>query len=258
MTRGKVISDTSFEDVDNINYIKMEPMGDTAISIRFGDSISPKTHEKIRELTRYLDHHKLPGVVEYVPAFTNVTIYYDCIEASMLGRRKYHTQSPYKAMEMLLHEEIMKLQTKVMVEPEIIDIPVCYGGGFGPDLEFVANHNNLSMEEVIRIHSEGNYLTYMVGFAPGFPYLGGLSEKIAAPRRESPRLEIPAGTVGIAGNQTGVYPIGTPGGWQLIGRTPKKLFRPEKTPPSLIKTGDMIRFRPISIEEFEQLQEEEK
>jgi len=138
-------------------------------------------------------------------------------------------------------------------QPEIVEIPVCYGGEYGPDLGFVAEHNGLSQEEVIKIHSEGRYLTYMVGFAPGFPYLGGLSEKIAAPRKESPRLKIPEGTVGIAGNQTGVYPITTPGGWQLIGRTPFRLFHPGKNPPTLLKAGNIVVFKPISEQEYKQL-----
>jgi len=136
---------------------------------------------------------------------------------------------------------------------EIVEIPVCYGGKFGPDLEIVAKHNQLTPDEVITIHSEGLYLIYMIGFAPGFPYLGGLSDKIATPRRESPRFKIPAGTVGIAGDQTGVYPIETPGGWQLIGRTPVKLFNPKHSSPTLLKTGSYIRFIPIPPKEYEQL-----
>jgi inhibitor of KinA len=133
---------------------------------------------------------------------------------------------------------------------------VCYGGELGPDLEFVAEHNKLSAEEVIGIHSASVYLVYMIGFAPGFPYIGGMSGKIAAPRRSSPRLKIPAGSVGIAGSQTGIYPIETPGGWQLIGQTPLKLFQPESKSPSLLKAGDVIQFKPISYNQF--LEEKEK
>lgn len=132
----------------------------------------------------------------------------------------------------------------------VIEIPVCYGEEFGPDLEFVANHNGLTPEEVIRIHSSAEYLVYMVGFAPGFPYLGGMPEAIAAPRRPSPRLAIPAGSVGIAGKQTGVYPIETPGGWQIIGRTPIALFVPDSNPPTILASGDRICFRPISRQEY--------
>ena len=127
---------------------------------------------------------------------------------------------------------------------------MCYGGEYGPDLEEVARHNGLSVDEVIALHSGGEYLVYMIGFAPGFPYLGGMSERIAMPRRSSPRAQIPVGSVGIAGMQTGVYPIETPGGWQLIGRTPLALFRPEENPPSLLQAGNKVRFRPISADEF--------
>ena len=133
-----------------------------------------------------------------------------------------------------------------------VSIPVCYGGEFGPDLEYVARHNNLTTDEVIHIHSSGEYLVYMIGFAPGFPFLGGLSPKIATPRRPSPRATIPAGSVGIAGMQTGVYPIETPGGWQLIGRTPQKLFLPNENPPSLLQAGDVVKFCPISFQEYQE------
>ncbi|MBO1911088.1 5-oxoprolinase subunit PxpB, partial [Microvirga sp. 3-52] len=116
----------------------------------------------------------------------------------------------------------------------------------GPDLEYVAKSNNLSIEEVIQIHSENEYLVYMIGFAPGFPFLGGMDKRIATPRKETPRLTIPSGSVGIAGKQTGVYPLETPGGWQIIGRTPLDLFLPDMSPPTLLEAGDKIRFMPVS------------
>jgi inhibitor of KinA len=137
-----------------------------------------------------------------------------------------------------------------------VEIPVCYGGEFGADLDFVAKHANLTPGEVIEIHSAADYLVHMIGFAPGFPYLGGMSSKIAAPRRSSPRLKVPAGSVGIAGEQTGIYPLETPGGWQLIGRTPLALFRPEQDPPTLLQPGDIVRFRPITPQQFRELKEQ--
>ncbi|HET6872400.1 MAG TPA: 5-oxoprolinase subunit PxpB, partial [Sporolactobacillaceae bacterium] len=136
------------------------------------------------------------------------------------------------------------------LDAHTVNIPVCYGGEWGPDLDHVAAVNGLSPEEVIRIHSEGVYLVHMIGFAPGFPYLGGLSKEISTPRRETPRLVIPKGSVGIAGDQTGVYPLETPGGWQLIGRTPINLFNPNSETPSLLKAGDFVRFVPISPSEW--------
>src|SRR5204863_3793292 len=127
-------------------------------------------------------------------------------------------------------------------DQRVIEIPVCYGGEFGSDLGFVAKNASLTTQEVIELHSAADYLVHMIGFAPGFPYLGGMSPKIAVPRRSTPRLKIPAGSVGIAGDQTGIYPLETPGGWQLIGRTPLPLFRPEQVPPTLLQAGDVVRF----------------
>lgn len=129
-------------------------------------------------------------------------------------------------------------------------IPVCYGGEFGPDLEEVARFHGMTEDEVIAIHAQGRYRVYMIGFAPGFAYLGGLSPEIATPRRATPRTHVPAGSVGIAGNQTGVYPLATPGGWQIIGRTPLALFRPHHEEPSLLRAGDIVQFCPITEEQY--------
>src|SRR5918992_314716 len=137
------------------------------------------------------------------------------------------------------------------LDTRTVGIPVHYGGDFGPDLGFVASHNELTEQQVIEIHSQPTYLVYMIGFAPGFPYLGGMSERIAAPRRDNPRASIPVGSVGVAGRQTGVYSIETPGGWQLIGRTPLRLFRPEEERPSLLEAGDEVRFDPITRSEYD-------
>ncbi|SEN22711.1 5-oxoprolinase subunit PxpB [Lihuaxuella thermophila] len=218
--------------------VECAPLGDTAVIIQFGQTISLETHRKVKMLASYLDQHPIPGMVEYVPAFTTVAVFYDPLKIS------------YSSVCSMLEQIVSELREPVNVQPRTVEIPVCYGGEFGPDLEFVAKHNGLTPEEVIDIHSNGEYLVYMIGFAPGFPYLGGMPERIAAPRRESPRLSIPAGTVGIAGTQTGVYPIATPGGWQLIGRTPLPLFRPDQNPPSLLQAGDLVRFRPISPEAY--------
>ena len=128
----------------------------------------------------------------------------------------------------------------------MVEIPTLYGGEYGPDLDHVADHNGLTPEEVIQIHSSADYLVYMMGFTPGFPYLGGMSENIATPRLQTPRTAIPAGSVGIAEQQTGVYPIESPGGWQLIGRTPVQLFDPQRDPPVVVEAGDFIRFAPIT------------
>lgn len=218
---------------------QIKPFGDNAVIVHLGLSIDLPTHEKVRALSFFLDQHRFPGMIEYIPAFTTVTVFYDPLLLSL------------QEICSKLEDIIMTLEDTDKTQPTIVEIPVCYGGEFGPDLQLVAVQNRLTMEEVIRIHAKPEYLVYMVGFAPGFPYLGGISESIATPRRESPRLAIPAGSVGIAGMQTGVYPIETPGGWQVIGRTPLALFRPDKNPPSLLKAGDLVRFRPITRGEYE-------
>ena len=135
----------------------------------------------------------------------------------------------------------------------MIEIPVCYGGEFGPDLHDVAAHNHLKNEEVIELHSSANYLVYFLGFAPGFPYLGGMPREIAAPRLSTPRTQVLAGSVAIGGHQTGVYPVSSPGGWRIIGRTYLQLFVTARNPPTLLQMGDHVRFVPISRREFERL-----
>ena len=144
------------------------------------------------------------------------------------------------------------------LQKEIIEVPVLYGGEYGPDIENIASHNNLSVEEVIKIHTSGEYLVYMLGFTPGFPYLGGMDKRIATPRLTTPRTKIPAGSVGIAGEQTGLYPIESPGGWQLLGRTPLNFFDPMKENPFIVTSGQYIKFTAISKKEYDEITEQVK
>lgn len=226
---------------------QLHPLGDQAVVIELGEEINLETQKKVKRLSTFLEKNHETWMVEYIPAFTTVTLFYDLLAVSQLSQ---NSVLPYQAVCSYINKIIKSLGTDEEVDQRTIEIPVCYGGEFGPDLEYVAEHNDLTPEEVIKIHSEGDYLVYMIGFAPGFPYIGGMSEKIATPRRKSPRLKIPPRTVGIAGMQTGVYPIETPGGWQLIGQTPIKLFRPLDDSPSLLQAGDKIKFFPISYEEY--------
>ncbi|MFB8423871.1 5-oxoprolinase subunit PxpB [Priestia megaterium] len=237
----------------------ISPLGDSALVITFGDSIQYDIHKQIKTCKDSIELNPFPGFIECVPAFTNLTIFYNPLEvvAAVKKREKKEFVSPFEAVSSILQSKLENEQTEKGLDHRTVSIPVCYGGEYGPDLEYVARHHNLTPEEVISIHSEGEYLAYMIGFAPGFPFLGGLSEKIATPRRSSPRTSIPAGSVGIAGMQTGVYPISTPGGWQLIGQTPIKLFLPEQNPPSLLQAGDIVKFEPISKEEYQELQAKE-
>ncbi|HET7563846.1 MAG TPA: 5-oxoprolinase subunit PxpB [Gemmatimonadaceae bacterium] len=218
--------------------ISFSPLGDRAVIIRLGSSIDEATHRRVRAVCARLDAQPIPGVVEYVPAFASVAVHYD------------PATNAYARMTELLDAELVHLEDEGLPPARTVEIPVCYGGEFGPDLDDVARHHALTADEVVRIHTGGDYLVHMIGFAPGFPYLGGLPERIATPRRREPRTLVPAGSVGIGGSQTGVYPIASPGGWQLIGRTPLTLFSPERDVPALLRAGDRVRFRAISRDEF--------
>lgn len=237
--------------------VEMRPLGEAAIIVEFGKCIHPDIHRKVKTFADYLENNAFPGMIEYVSAFSSVTVFYDPVIVRKLPLNEFKDDKPlsYQIVASVLRSFLDKVNVTEEQNPRIVEIPVCYGGEFGPDLAYVAQHNDLSAEEVIDIHTSGSYLVYMIGFAPGFPYLGGMSEQIAAPRRKSPRLSIPAGTVGIAGAQTGVYPIETPGGWQLIGRTPLALFRPQESSPSLLQSGDIIKFRKISFSEYQDFEE---
>ncbi|MFD1776200.1 5-oxoprolinase subunit PxpB [Paenibacillus rhizophilus] len=226
------------------------PLGDSAVLVEFGSGISEKIHQEIRAAVRGIESRPFSGFVECVPAFTTLCVYYDLMGLRLTGRK----MTAFEHVCSLLRDmEKSAAQDKEVLSAEVIDIPVCYGGEFGPDLGLVAELNGLSEEEVVSIHAGEQYLVYAIGFAPGFPYLGGMPGTIAAPRKKTPRLRIPAGSVGIAGTQTGIYPIETPGGWQIIGRTPLALFRPDQLPPTLLQGGDYIRFRPIGLEEYRRL-----
>lgn len=230
----------------DLRLFQLYPLGDAAVTVQFGDSIDPDTHSKVRTFSAYLERHPFPGFVEQVPAFTTVTVYYNPWVVSEKGLHNPYTRITEQLQRMLQ----LARESSKPAKPRVVEIPVCYNGSFGPDLEYVARHNKLTPQEVITSHARCKYLVYMIGFAPGFPYLGGMSKKIATPRKQNPRKAIPAGSVGIAGNQTGIYPIETPGGWQLIGRTPLRLFDPERNPPSLLQAGDMVRFVPITEDEY--------
>lgn len=221
--------------------ITFSPLGDEAIVIEVGYEITKEATNLVRSITRQLEEAAIDTIVEVIPAFTTVTVFYEVT-----------TQFKFKDMKNLLEKMLVEITESDTVAQRTIEIPVYYGGEYGPDLEFVALHNKLTVEQVIEIHSKGTYEVNMIGFAPGFPFIGGMAESIATPRRSTPRLRIPERTVGIAGMQTGVYPIETPGGWQLIGRTPMDLFLPNEEIPSLLQAGDRIVFKPISKAEYDQ------
>ena len=228
------------------------PLGDAAVVVQFGQSISLAIHLAIQAFNAHLTQEPFVGLRECVPAFTTLTVYYDPWLLSTQGQF-----SPYERVCAILRQRLLNAPAAPPAAAlETVEIPVCYGGDLGPDLAVVARHTGLAPAEVIARHSAPEYLVHMIGFAPGFPYLGGLDERLATPRRAEPRPLVPAGAVGIAGAQTGVYSLPTPGGWQLIGRTPLRLFDPTAATPSLLHAGQHLRFVPIGEAEFQRLSHE--
>ena len=219
------------------------PGGDKAIFVEFGDEIEPGLNRRVRLLMLALQKAKVLGIIEAVPTYCSLLVYYEPLQ---IGPRK---------LRETLYTLVQQPKENNLPIPRLIEIPTVYGGEYGPDLESVATHNSLNVPEVIKIHTSTPYLVYMLGFMPGFPYLGGMSPRIATPRLETPRIKIPAGSVGIAGRQTGIYPAESPGGWRIIGRTPVKLFNSSKEPPALFQAGDYLIFRSITPEEFTEIKE---
>ncbi len=223
--------------------IKILTAGDSSLLVEFGREISPEINRKIAATVNLLHEQNIEGVVDVIPAFCSLLINYD--------PRVIRYEQMKKRIEDLVRVDVRAgQQTK-----KIFEIPVLYGGEYGPDLPHIAEHAGLSEEEVIRIHSSCDYLIYMLGFLPGFCYLGGLDERIHTPRLAEPRIRIPAGSVGIGGSQTGIYPLDSPGGWQLMGMTPVKTYDPDRPTPILVQAGEYIRFIPIDEAEYRRILE---
>lgn len=220
----------------------ISPVGDCAISIDFGQVIDPKINRHIRQTIERIQELKLDGITELVPTYCALLIQYD----AML----YSYSDICNLMEPLLEPSATDDANELVT---VVEIPTVYGGEFGPDLGFVASHNNLTEDEVVAIHSGTDYLVYMLGFIPGFTYLGGMDSRIATPRLSSPRTLIPAGSVGIAGEQTGTYPSDSPGGWQIIGRTPVTMYDMSKEQAALLSAGDYVRYVPIDEAEYNRI-----
>lgn len=222
--------------------IRILTAGDSALLIEFGKEINPETNRKITAIVQLMREQHIEGIVDVIPAFCSLLINYDPRVLS------------YEELKERM-KNLLKMETKTeTTRKRIFEIPVCYGGKYGPDIDNIAEHAGLSVNEVIKIHSSKDYLIYMLGFLPGFTYLGGLDERIHTPRLASPRLTIRAGSVGIGGSQTGIYPLDSPGGWQLMGLTPVRTYDPERQTPILVEAGDYIRFIPIDEEEFLRIQ----
>lgn len=218
--------------------IRILTAGDSAILVEFGKKISPEINRRIANTVQLMREQQIEGVVDVIPAFCSLLINYD--------PRVVSYEKMKKRITALLRVNVKgKEQLR-----RIFEIPVVYGGEYGPDLPYIAEKAGLSPEEVIKIHASQDYLIYMLGFLPGFCYLGGLDERIHTPRLSTPRLKIPAGSVGIGGSQTGIYPLDSPGGWQLMGMTPVRTYDPAREKPILVEAGDYIRFVPVEEEEY--------
>lgn len=217
---------------------KYRIMGDRSLLVELGDEISPLINQRVRGLFITLEQLRIEGIVEMVPSYRSLLIIYD----------------PSKIKYPQLQDKINDIQRLIdqtqIPEPRTLKIPVVYGGKYGPDLEWVAEFHKISQEEVIRLHTESSYQVYMIGFTPGFPYMGELPEKLNTPRRKTPRTSVPLGSVAIAQKQTGIYPAQSPGGWQIIGQTPLRLFDPIKRPPTPLEMGDQVTFFSIKEEEM--------
>jgi inhibitor of KinA len=240
--------------------MEIVPLGDSALIVRVRERFEDAPEETLDEVLRafhQLRSGAVPGIIELAPAYTSVAVFFDPIAVAK------DEEKPNEVFDWLAREIRSVLSSKAAVShrrrvphaPRAIEIPVCYDPEFALDIDRVAERAQISAGQVIDLHSAAHYRVSCIGFTPGFPFLSGMPKKLATPRRDVPRKEIPAGSVGIGGAQTGIYPLRSPGGWNLIGRTPLKLFDPTNNPPALLQAGDRVRFRPITREEFDSLKQ---
>jgi inhibitor of KinA len=224
---------------------RIRPAGDQALLVEFGEEISPALNREVHAFVRRAAPRKIPGIGELVPSYSSVLVYYDSSALSFAETASW------------VREFLTALSSEPDPSGTVKEVPVLYGGEFGPDISYVAGHNGISVDEVIRLHTGESYLVYVVGFSPGFAAMGSVPRKIQAPRLSTPRTKVPAGSVGIGGQQTGIYAVESPGGWQLIGRTPLNLFNLTKNPPSFFQPGDYARFYAIDEKDFLRIQNSE-
>jgi KipI family sensor histidine kinase inhibitor len=236
------------------------PLGDSVLIVRVREQFEDAPEETLDKVLRafhQLRKAKIPGVIELAPAYTSVAVFFDPIQVAKASK------DPPEVFDWLAEQiraalsprKAVRDRRSAMDDSSTIEIPVCYDPEFAPDLDHVADHAQISPREVVDLHSGVEYRVSCIGFVPGFPFLAGLPKQLSTPRRATPRKEIPPGSVGIGGGQTGIYPLRSPGGWNLIGRTPFRLFDPKRNPPTLLQAGDRVRFRVITPEEFDSLKQ---
>lgn len=223
----------------NAKSYRIFPLGTDALTIDFGNEISLELNDKAVNLAEYFEQNPFKGLREIIPAYASVTIFYD---VSTVRKNFAEFKTAFEAVSNFAENALQNSLEKIQTNPRLIEIPVDFSDEFALDLEFVAAHNNLTKMKVIEIFTAAKYRVFMLGFMPAFAYMGEVAEEIAAPRKDSPRLVVPKGSVGIAGRQTGIYPFDSPGGWQIIGKSFFQLFTPEPENPSALRAGDLVRF----------------
>ena len=236
------------------------PLGDSAVIGRVRERFEDAPEETLEQILHTLNRLReavIPGVVELAPAYTTVAVFFDLIVVAKASGRpdEMFDWLTTQIREVVDGARGRRRARAARKDARLVEIPVCYAPEFAPDLDDVARHAELSTKEVVDLHSSADYRVACIGFVPGFSFLTGLPKKLATPRRDTPRKEIPPGSIGIGGAQTGIYPLRSPGGWNLIGRTPLKLFDPTKNPPALLRAGDRVRFCPITRNECESLKQ---
>jgi KipI family sensor histidine kinase inhibitor len=213
-------------------------MGDRAVLVELGDDISPQINQKVRGLYIGTKGHRIKGIKDLVPSYRSLMVVYDPLIISL------------NSLESQMNAIWNALDNARLPDPRTVEIPVVYGDKYGPDLEWIADYHKMTRQDVIRLHTQPTYQVYMIGFMPGYPYMGEVPDELVTPRRKTPRTHVPGGSVGIAQKQTGIYPVASPGGWQIIGRTPVRLFDPQGKPPSFLEMGDRVKFFVITEQEL--------
>lgn len=221
-----------------MNY-KIYPLGESAVTIDFGNQISIKVNQKVINISKHIEQNNFTGFIECVPAYATLTVFYDVFQV-----RKHYSDfhTAFEFVKYFLKNLIEKVPKEEIINPKMKEISISFDEESSLDLEFVAETNSLTTVEVCEIFLSKTYRVFMLGFLPGFAYMGELDERIATPRKQTPRTTVPKGSVGIAGKQTGIYPLESPGGWQIIGRTDVELFNPNNEKPTLFQAGDLVKF----------------